>query len=467
MNIHVFIGILGLLLVFIPSSILLLIHSLFYFKGRKYIIPSSAKTGPGLLTIIIPVRKEPLEILNNALKTINEWGRRDIEVILVSDDPSELLAELKQFVESWRNKGLNVFLIWRSETRGFRTGALNTGLWASRGKYVYIMDVDSRINWSFFEKAKGLIEEGAAAVVARWTGRNRETRISEAICSSMKFIVDALYRGRSALGLPVFPVGTGTLYDAKVLKHELHGWDEKRIQDDMEIGSRLMRLGKRVLFLDDEPVYVEVPRRFKSLRVQQERWAYGATDAAIARFCDILRSKQPWYAKIEALTFLLQYFPAVAGFIGFFIIGLASLFCSIDLFYIYWFMGIPWIAMACLYGYSYIRCLTEAGYTWYKALVNLGRSAAISVSLSPIFTISFFKALLRRPMIYKRTPKGKYEGLFTGMRFPWEAVIGFTVLSTGIILIVKGLLYTGLWSLTYSAGYLYTVVRWYKDIFYK
>jgi len=462
-----FIGIIGLLLVFVPSSILLLIHSLFYFKGKKYIIPNPTKTGSGLLSVIIPVRKEPLEILNEAFKTIHEWGRKDVEVILVSDDPPELLVELKQLVELWRNKGLNVFLVWRSEARGFRTGALNTGLWASRGKYVYIMDVDSRINWSFFEKGKGLIEEGAAAVVARWTGRNRETRVSEAIYSSMKFIVDALYRGRSALGLPVFPVGTGTLYDAKVLKYELHGWDEKRIQDDMEIGSRLMRLGKRVLFLDNEPIYVEVPRCFKSLRVQQERWAYGATDAAIARFWDILKSKQPWYAKIEALNFLLQYFPAVAGLIGFLIIGPISLFYSLDLFYTYWFLGIPWIAIACLYGYSYIKSLTEAGFTKYRVLVNLGRSATISTSLSPVFTMSFFKALLRRPMIYKRTPKGKYEGLISGMRFPWEAIVGLAVLSTGIILVVKGLLYTGLWSLSYSAGYLYATIRWYKDIFYK
>lgn len=465
------IGLIGVILLFIPSTIFFLIYVVFYYHGTRYKPPRTKKTSIiDPVSIIIPVRKEPIELIHDALQHIYNWDiRKHVEVIIISDDPRKNLPDIKKLIYSWRQRGLNVHLIWRAEPKGYKSGALNVALYASRGKYVYIMDVDSRLSPSFIVKAAGIMmkNKNVAAVVARWTGKNRDTRIAEAVCVSMKFIVDSLYRGRSALNLPVFPVGTGTLFDAVFLKDELRGWDEERVQDDMEIGCRIMRRGKEIVFLDNEVVYVEVPRRFKSLRVQQERWAYGSADAAIARFKDILRAPLPWYAKLEAFNFLLQYLPAFLALIGFFLVAPISYSLNFDFFRAMWFMGIPWFVAVGLYVRYYVRSLKDSGFSTWRSLVNLGRSSAITVLLTPSISYALIKAFLRIKMEFKRTPKGKYEHIISSYRVPVEIILGIIILITGLMLVLNGIIYTGLWCLFYSTGYIYGIYRWGKELIYK
>ncbi len=462
----VIIGIIALLLIMVPSAILFIFQTIMYLSKKKYRLPTSKYHGTrlGRVSIIIPIRKEPFELLYGALAFLSQL-KIDKEVIVVSDDPPERLDQIRSIVEKWRKRGLNVSLIWRSEARGFRTGALNVGLYASSGRYVYIMDVDSRIDEEFLVSAAKLIEEGEAdVVVARWAPKNKDSRIAEAIAYSMKFVVDTIYKGRAGRGLPVFPLGTGTLYKAEVLKKELKGWDERRIQDDMEIGARLMRLGKKILYLDKNKVLVEVPRRYRSLRIQQERWAYGALDVVLSRFKDIILAPYPLLARLDSLVFLLQYTPAVLGIIGVLMLAIACILSPIDYLQHYWFIGIPWIVSAAVYVYSYVDSLRELDNNIWRIIVNLGRSSATTVSLTPTLTCASFKALLRRPFIYKRTPKGKHEGKTHGYRVPWELIIGVTTFLFGLYLCLMRIIYTGLWFITYSLGYIYSCYRWFEDI---
>ncbi len=462
----VIIGVIGLVLIMIPSAILFIFQTIMYHSKKKYRLPTPKYHGThlGRVSIIIPIRKEPFELLYEALAFLSQL-KIDKEVIVVSDDPPERLDQIRSIVEKWKEHGLNVLLIWRSEAKGFRTGALNVGLYASSGRYVYIMDVDSRIDEEFLVSAAKLIEEGEAdAVVARWAPKNKDSRVAEAIAYSMKFVVDTIYKGRAGRGLPVFPLGTGTLYKAEVLKKELKGWDERRIQDDMEIGARLMRLGKKILYFDKNKVLVEVPRRYRSLRIQQERWAYGALDVVLSRFKDIILAPYPLFARLDSLVFLLQYTPAVLGIIGVLMLAIACILSPIDYLQLYWFIGIPWIVSAAVYIYSYVDSLRELDNNIWRVIVNLGRSSATTVSLTPTLTYASFKALLRRPFIYKRTPKGKHEGKTHGYRVPWELIIGATTFLFGLYLCLMHIIYTGLWFITYSLGYIYSCYRWFEDI---
>ena len=465
-NAHV-IGFLGILLIVVPSTIILLLQTLFYLKGRRYVDRVKGTNIDGLISIIVPIRKEPVEILDEGLKHIYSWNIRDhVEVIIVSDDDPEDLPSIRKIVEKWKDKGLNIHFIWRSIPRGFRTGALNVGLYASKGKYVYIMDVDSRVPESYYMKAIEMIKNGYKAVVGRWRGLNKDTRLAEAISVSMDYIVDSIYRGRASLNLPVMPVGTGTLYLRNYLLNELGGWDENRIQDDMEIGTRILRKGGKIGFIDSTSISVEVPRRLKSFRIQQERWAYGATDVVIARFWDIILSDQPLYSKLETILFLLQYLPVLTTFIGALLV-IVSLFFGFDAFHRYWFIGLPWIIAMILYGGSYIDSQIRRGKPIYKALVNLGRVTAATTTISITISKAMIKAFLRRPFIYKRTPKGKHETMFSSLRFPTE-ILFLTLLTVSAIYgLLNGTPYTGGWILFYSLAYYYSIIRWGKDLLFK
>ncbi len=423
---------------------------------------------PCHVSILMPIRNEPLEYVDEALETLSKWKFRDyVEIIILSDDPYETYKELVGHVTKWRSKGLNVYVVWRSWPRGFRTGALNTGLWFSRGRYVYVMDVDSRVDEDFIWRAVEVMEKDPSvyAVVARWCGRNRDSRVAEAIASSMEFVVDSLFRGRSASKLPVYPLGTGTLYRSSYLKYVLNGWDEDRLMDDLEIGCRIMGLNGRIVYLDEYCVYVEVPRRYNSLRIQQERWVYGATDVAITRFKHLIRSKQPWYAKFDALYYLLQYLPAITTLIGYLLLSIVIYYERYDVLARYWFIGIPWIVFAATYVKCFLNSLRKRGYSLWRALVNLGRASALTTTLSPVFTEAFFKSISRIKMEYKRTPKGRYEALISGFRFPLEFLTGLFFIVYAVHLITSKLYFSGGWFLTYSLGYVYSMIRWGRELF--
>ncbi|WFO76194.1 glycosyltransferase [Desulfurococcaceae archaeon MEX13E-LK6-19] len=474
-------GILSLIavgIIAIPSMFILLLQGLFYICGKKCPKKSFNVTSEDILrdehsnrpivSIIIPVRKEPLEYIDDALNNLSEWSIRDkIEIIIVSDDTKDYALQIQNLVNKWRQKGLNIIFLWRSEPRGFRTGALNTGLWASIGETVYIMDVDSRINESFIIKGVKLIRTKAMAVVGRWSAKNKDTRLSEALAHTMDYIVDSIYRGRSCLKLPVFPVGTGTIYDADKLKKIYNGWDEERIQDDMELGARIMYRGDKIIYLDEEEVLVEVPRRFKSFRIQQERWAYGAMDVVISRFKHIIFSKQRFYARIEAFLFLLQYLPLLLALIGIPLAVFVSIAYKIDPFAYAWIINVLWSITAALYIKNYAESAAETGASFYKALVSLGRISAATIALTPAVSKGMILAILRKKYTYKRTPKGVHEHLLGTLRFPTELVLGIIFIITSFYLLYIGILLTGLWLLAYSLGYLYTFMRWPHDIIFK
>jgi len=465
------IGFLCVVLVFVPSFIYFLLYVLFGYYSKRYVAPVVNGVCGGRVSVVIPVLDEPLDYIDNALRNVFEWGLGNgVEVIVVSMDPYEKYLEIKSIVDRWRIRGLETYCIWRGCWRGFKSGSLNIGLWFSNGDYFYVMDVDSRVDSSFINNACNILSRdgNVVAVVGRWVGSNRDTRLAEAISSSMNVVVDTLYRGRSGLNLPVLTLGTGTLYRSSYLKWRLGGWDIDRIMDDLEIGCRIMGLDGKIAYLDNHNVYVDVPRRYRSLRIQQERWVYGALDTLITRFRYIVSSKLPWYAKFETMYYLLQYLPAVTTFIGFLLMIPIMIISPRDLFGIYWYLGLAWLILAMIYGWNYISILRKNGYTTWRALVNLGRSSALTVALTPVFTRGFFKALFRRRMVFKRTPKGSYESSgLSSLRFPVELSLGLLSLLLSIYLLSNHIFFSGGWFLTYSLGYIYVSIRWWRDVFYK
>jgi hypothetical protein len=77
------------------------------------------------------------------------------------------------------------------------------------------------------------------------------------------------------------------------------------------------------------------------------------------------------------------------------------------------------------------------------------------------------KALFRIREAYKRTPKGTYQKLHTNLRIPWELLIGIYLVSGGVCASIHGLKLIPLWLFTTSMGYLYVVIRFPYDVFYK
>ncbi|MCY0868633.1 MAG: glycosyltransferase family 2 protein [Desulfurococcus sp.] len=455
------------LMISIPQLLFYTTYALLSWRALKYKPPTPQGGRMARdISFIIPVRREPVEYLDEAVRYVHSLGIPGYEIIVVSDDDESVKQELYRRLDEWRRSGLNVWLVWRSMPVGFRTGALNTGLNLSNKDYIYVMDVDSRPEKCFFDNGVALLEgsEDTIAVVGRWEPLNTNSRLGEALGYSMKFIVNAIYRGRSSLGLSVFPLGTGTLYKTRVLKNVLGGWDQERLQDDMEIGSRIIYHGFNIVYLDSCAIYVENPSTYKALRIQQSRWAYGAADTLVSRFKHIVASRQRLLGKIEALFFLSQYIVPSLVFLGTLVLAVYTLVNPVDILARYLYLITALLLAEGLFGWFYYKSIREYNSSAWRTLVNMGRASAVTTALSPYYFYNTIKAILRIKVKYARTPKGAYQWEYKRLRIPWEIIIAVFFAASSVWCLMHGVVVTGLWILVNTLGYAYVAYRWPRDV---
>lgn len=467
MNVDIAMALAGLL-IFIPQILVYLYHMLLLTptnRSRSQVIDVNPVKPRGV-SFILPVRKEPLEYIEEAARYIHSLGIEDYELIIVSDDPVDSKSKLLDLYINLKKDGVNAWFIWRSEPRGFKSGALNTGLYASRGDYIYIVDVDSRPEKCFFEKAIGILERepGVIGVIGRWEPRNQSSRVSEALAVALRFYTRILYEGKWKKNLFTYPLGTGTLYKSRVLKEVFKGWDENRVTDDLELGGRILSSGFKLVYLNECAVYVENPDTYKSFRIQQSRWIYGAVDTAISRFKHIVKAPVKPIVKLDAFFHLLQYIPQAIVFLGAFLASLLVLL-GVREPLLTRYLFIVWLVFLAMY--SLVMKKYTASNNTEKYIVQIGRLSALTVAISYIAFYKTVKAVLRVKEGFKRTPKGVFQTTVLKKRIPWELIFGVFFFTAGLKSMLTGGMLIGLWLTTYSLGYLYVVYRFPRDVFYE
>jgi len=345
-----------------------------------------------------------------------------------------------------------------------KNGELPSGIYIVYVSPLRALNNDMKRN--LYDPAVGILKGGndVVAVVGRWEPLNQNTRVSQALAYALKFMTRILYKSRSSRGLFTYPLGTGTLYKAVILKSVLNGWDEERIQDDVELGARIIKSGYRVVYLDDQAILVENPDTYKGFRIQQARWAYGALDAAIARFKHILSSKTPLRVKVDAILYPTQYVLQSLVFLGTILLAILA-FLGVREPQSLTILFTTWLLSLALYSLTMHYCGGGELSKWWL-IVQAGRLAALTNAISPYIAYNTLKALLRIRVEYKRTPKGRYQWLGGGLRPPLELILGLVLLCAGVMGLFNGWRTSWIWLLASSIGYLYIVYRFPRDVFY-
>jgi len=417
------------------------------------------------LSIVIPIKSEPIELIVSALKHLSmlkhELGDNH-EVLIISDDPPEVAARIASIVnENAKKHHLNVRFINRSEGPSGRAAALNYGVLKASGDLILILDVDSRPSEGYISKLIECIDSGYDACVGRWGGYwFKSTKLARSIAASMKFIVDTIYRGRAALKLFIFPLGSGTLFRREsLLRAGL--WDPTIIQDDMYIGSKFLGMGLKVGYVDDVEVKVLVPSTYGALKIQQSRWAFGATNVLRRMFKYIVKAPYPILRKLEAILFLAQYLPHAILGLSLFVIPILAITLNDDIVFLnVWTSGLIF-ALVGLYGLSYYHSLRHSnvfkllGASRLRLIRLMGSSGALTLSLSPLVLYYFSKGLISKTMSYKITPKGSQENIFVSA-FKIERILTIILTIFLILMTIRGhALFTILWTLTCIAAFIY------------
>ncbi|MEM2022044.1 MAG: glycosyltransferase family 2 protein, partial [Zestosphaera sp.] len=454
-----------------PGVVVMFIHSVIFFAGRRFkarFNPAShaEESKPGV-SIIVPVKDEPehiiIELVENLGNNLKEAGV-EYEVLVVSDDSPDAIAGVKSKAEETAMRvGLKDFrFVVRTEGPKGRAGALNYGVLKSRHDLVLILDADSRIRESTIPELVSCVESGHDVCVGKWVGYTyRKTKLGVSITHSMKYVVDALYRGRFNVGLMVFPLGTGTLYRREALV-KVGLWEPDVIQDDMYMGTKLHGANCSVGFAEKAVIEVSVPSGFKAFTLQQSRWAYGAIETLRKGYVKhvLRKARRSSLLVVEGLIFLLQYLPLAGLAFSLLLVPVLSAFLHEDLMNLSPYILTLFVSMTFIYGTSLYKSIKELGLPRVRVLRSMGSIAAFSTSISPYILLHSLKALANNHITYVVTPKGSKERSLKGVR----GVNGITLFTTYLITVTVVNLflnnyYTALWTLVFAAANIYVILN--------
>ncbi|MEM0188728.1 MAG: glycosyltransferase family 2 protein [Saccharolobus sp.] len=448
------------LVIFIIPSIAVWNQIIFYLFGKNedYIRILNNVELPKL-SVIIPTKGERIDVIQGAIDSLSKakWDKHKLEIIIVSDDDEKYFNELLTALKIPSNL---VVKIYRREKKvGYKSGALTYGLEKSTGDLILTLDVDARIDEDSLIKAYlQMVSLGCDAITMEWHGYSKNlTSLSRALMVSTVLTSKSILKGRDKLGLKVLPIGCGTIYKRRALE-EVNGWDPKMIQDDYELGVRLLQKGFRIC-ASSSPVFVEVPDNLVAFYVQQSRWAMGTMEVLIRRIKYIIKSNIKLYQKLEIIMYLSQYIPIILTFIGAFILSFSRLLgytaYSVDLS-----MFLIWAITLSAYVYIFINTARKLGLDPRNSIMALGRLSAYTVAISPYLLISTIKAF-KRNRKYIVTPKGK--AIKSNIGYPM-LVFGILFLFSSILYLIQGNLLTFIWLMYYSLPYIYSFIAFIKGL---
>nr|GEX43211.1 xyloglucan glycosyltransferase 4-like [Tanacetum cinerariifolium] len=243
-----------------------------------------------------------------------DWPKDRILIQVLDDSSDEMLQVLiRNEVNIWKEKGVNIIYRHRFVRTGYKAGNLHSAMscdYVKNYEFVAILDADFQPNPDFLiltvPHFKG--KPDLALVQARWSFVNKEenllTRLQN-INLCFHFEVEQQVNGHF---LNFFGFnGTAGVWRIKALE-DSGGWLERTTVEDMDIAVRAHLNGWKFIYLNDVKVLCELPESYEAYKKQQHRWHSGPMQ--LFRLClpAILSSKiSKWKkANLIFLFFLLR-----------------------------------------------------------------------------------------------------------------------------------------------------------------
>jgi cellulose synthase/poly-beta-1,6-N-acetylglucosamine synthase-like glycosyltransferase len=309
-------------LFFATSLILSLLFFIYGFNhyyllnaSRRYRSPALPEFSPSRPTVSIhlPIynEKNVIRRLVAACAAMAEaYGKEKVRILLLDDSDDETVQEVDQVVAEYKQKHFQIELLRRGNRTGFKGGALQAALNRTQEEFIAIFDADFVPPGDFLLRTVPYFErdETLGIVQSRWAFLNRDfslvTRaISHAI--DVHFLVEQ--PGRYAAGVFQNFNGSGGVIRKKAIL-EAGGWQSDTLAEDLDLSYRMQMLGYRIFYLRDLECPCEIPPTVPSFKLQQGRWACGASMVAIKILPGLLfNRKLVFKQRLQAFIHLTGY----------------------------------------------------------------------------------------------------------------------------------------------------------------
>src|SRR6202007_48530 len=231
----------------------------------------------------------------------------DVQVLDDSTDETQQVA--RDCVDRHAAAGMPITYIHRTNREGYKAGALENGLKASRGEFVAIFDADFIPEPDFLRRTIPYFlngEEGKniGMVQTRVTYLNRDYSLLtqvETILLDGHFVVE--HGARSRRGTFFNFNGTAGVWRRKAIE-DAGGWEHDTLTEDTDLSYPAQLKGWKFLYLPQIECASELPVDMNGFKAQQARWAKGLMQTAKKILPKDWKSDAPWHVKAEAFFHL-------------------------------------------------------------------------------------------------------------------------------------------------------------------
>ena len=280
-----------------------------YMKHRKRLRqaePPTRFTELPRVTIQLPIYNERFVVERLLEETSKiDYPRHLLQIQVLDDSTDDTHPFTEELVREYRDSGLPIEYIHRTNRHGYKAGALENGLKTASGEVVAVFDADFVPPSDFLQRTVHHFTDPKVGMVqTRWTYLNRGHNVLtevQAILLDGHFVLEHIAR----FGGGLFFNFNGT---AGVLRRSMiqdaGGWQHDTLTEDSDLSYRAQLKGWKFVYAPAVECPSELPVETYGFQVQQSRWAKGLTQVAMKLLPQILRSKLPWRVKAEAFFHL-------------------------------------------------------------------------------------------------------------------------------------------------------------------
>jgi cellulose synthase/poly-beta-1,6-N-acetylglucosamine synthase-like glycosyltransferase len=377
-----------------------LYHSIFSTAEWKSAAKHTLKKTP-FVTIQVPIFNETMEIVGKTLTAAlaQNYPKNRYEIIVADDSTDEKKAgALKKFCSSHK-----IRYIHRNNRHGFKAGALNNALRASKGEVIALLDADDMPEPTFLTSSVSALysEKDVAFVQTRNAERNDGINNVTGIGRLVRdLFFGAIMKSKDNRHLAIF-CGSGGVIKKSII-NELGGWPEATVTEDIDLSTMAFAKGYTSKFINPVECRGLLPPTFTGLSGQTFRWAYGTTTTLMLRWRQILKIPGV-FRKIEHFLSCMTY---VLGpvLVAIDLIMVTHLSLGIPIFHMYESKTV-WIFGATLTLSSFFALLFVQLRDNRISIKRTVHYIFVMYGLSINFTKAVVSALFRRRFAFFRTPR--------------------------------------------------------------
>jgi cellulose synthase (UDP-forming) len=391
---------------------------LYLFAIKRTAPPNSAL--PPSVDVFVPACGESFELVHRCLRAAVAM-RGDHSTYLLDDSSDPALAQLAQ--------RLGAGYLTRPSNTDAKAGNINAALPRTNGEIVVIFDTDHIPSSDFLERTMGCFSDpeiGFVQVMLSFSNAT-DSWVARAATETSFDFHNPTSMGMDGLG-SVTLQGSNALIRRSALVGI--GGYQAGLAEDLATSIQLHAAGWRSAFIAEPLAPGLAPLNLEGWFTQQLKWARGVFEVLLTSYPTKLR-ELTWGQRLSYTVRSTYYWIGPLMFVHLLVLTYALT------------TGGPVAQVSLLQYLLHCGPLVVAFFLVRKLALGLWRHPSTPTTLGwrgmlllygtwPIYTLAWVMALLRRPLEFRSTPKGRMDSLNPRWLMPhvvWMLLLGMTLFS--------------------------------------